>query len=123
VKKQEAGLEIDGRLYPIPTSFTIGEARGIKQITGMAPPEFSDALGDLSETMDPDVFAAFVWIAMHREDPSVTIEAVDNIDFENVVPVGEESEPSPPDEPAGEGEPAPSPAPARSSKRTTATRA
>jgi hypothetical protein len=77
----EAGLRVNGKFYPPPTSFTLGEARTVKRMTGLDLSEFTKALGSLDKHPDPDVFAAFVWVSMHREDPTVTPEDVDDLDY------------------------------------------
>lgn len=91
----EPKLVIDGREYQMPTSFTLGEARVVKRLTGRV----LDELGGLSGS-DPDWIVALVWIAMHREDATVTVEQVEALDFGDLQMEGQEDEPSPPDGPA-----------------------
>lgn len=74
----EAGVEINGRFYPVPTGFTLGEARTIKRLTGLGLVEYAEALSRIDE--DPDVMTAFIWLAMHRDDPKVTVEQVEQIE-------------------------------------------
>lgn len=77
----DAGIKIDGKRYEIPTSLRVGETRTIKRMTGMDPPKFMAELANLSETQDPDVGAAMVWWIMHREDPSITPEQIDELEW------------------------------------------
>lgn len=88
----EAGLRVNGRLYPIPSSFTLGEARTIKGLTGMGMADFATALNEIGKTQDPDVFAAFVWVSMHREDPTVTTDIVELLEFDAIEAEGGEEE-------------------------------
>ena len=88
----EAKLLINGREYPMPTSFTLGEARMVKRLTGKS----MDELGDLSGA-DPDWMVALVWIAMHRDDPTLTVEQVEALMFEDLeFTEADEGAPSPP---------------------------
>lgn len=80
----DAGIKIDGKLYAIPQSLRVGETRMIKRITGLNPPEFMQALNDLNVTQDPDVGAAMVWWVVHREDPSFTLEAIDDLEWDQI---------------------------------------
>lgn len=65
----------------MPQSLRVGETREIKRISGLNPPEFTQAIGDLSETNDPDVSAALVWWIVHREDASFTVEMLDELEW------------------------------------------
>jgi hypothetical protein len=90
----EAGLKINGKFYAIPQSLRVGETRMIKRITGLNPPEFMKALNELDETQDPDVGAAMVWWVVHREDPSFTIDAIDDLEWDQVgSETGDDAEP------------------------------
>jgi hypothetical protein len=88
----EAGIKINGKLYVIPGSMRVGETRMIKRMTGLNPPEFMRAVNDLSETQDPDVGAAMVWWIVHREDPSFTVEAIDDLEWSEIISEGDEGE-------------------------------
>ena len=93
----EAGIKINGKLYAIPQSLRVGETRMIKRITGLNPPEFMKALNDLNETQDPDVGAAMVWWVVHREDPTFTIDAIDDLEWGAIESeTGDEAEPADP---------------------------
>lgn len=92
----EPGLRVNGRFYPIPSSFTFGEARTVKRMTGLALADFAAALQTLAAKQDPDVFAAFVWLSMHREDPTVKPEDVDELELEAVGFEGEADDAVPP---------------------------
>lgn len=77
----EAGIKINGKHYSIPPSLRVGETRQIKRITGLNPPEFMIEMNRLSDTQDPDVGAAMVWWIVHREDPSFTIDMIDDLEW------------------------------------------
>lgn len=77
----EPGIRIDGKLYVIPGSLRIGETRQIKRMTGLNPPEFMKEVNRLNETQDPDVGAAMVWWIVHREDPSFSVDQIDDLEW------------------------------------------
>jgi len=77
-----AAIRIYGKTYPIPTTPPrMGELRTIKRLSGLNPPEFMAALGEITKTQDPDVFAALIWWIVYREDPTFTPEMVDDIEI------------------------------------------
>lgn len=88
----ESGIKINGKLYVIPGSLRVGETRMIKRITGLNPPEFMKALNELNETQDPDVGAAMVWWIVHREDPSFSVEMIDDLEWGQIEGDGDEPE-------------------------------
>ena len=92
----EAQFYIDGKPYPIPSSFTFGECRQIQRITGGTVGEFGRAITVGSE--DADVLVALLWVVMHREDKTVTVEQVEELDITAIVdqPAGEEEQAGPP---------------------------
>lgn len=93
----EAGIRINGKFYVIPQSLRVGETRMIKRITGLNPPAFMQAVGDLNETQDPDVGAAMVWWIVHREDPTFSIDAIDDLEWGEIESEsGDEVEPADP---------------------------
>jgi hypothetical protein len=93
----EPGLKINGKAYTIPQSLRVGETRMIKRITGLNPPEFMQAINDLDKTQDPDVGAAMVWWIVHREDPTFTIDAIDDLEWGQIESeAGDEAEPADP---------------------------
>ena len=75
----EVGFEIRGTFYPLPSSYTLGEARLIKRVTGLDLEDFAR-----QSASNPDVFAAVLLIAMQRVDPAVTIEDVESLDLEEI---------------------------------------
>jgi hypothetical protein len=89
------GLRINGRHYGIPQSMRIGETRMIKRISGLNPPEFMKALGELNVTQDPDVGAALVWWVVHREDPSFGVDQLDALEWA-ALEGEDDDEPAPP---------------------------
>lgn len=72
---------VAGRRFETPESFTLGEARDMKQICGLAVAELQGAL----KKGDPEAVAAFLYITWRRQDPSVTLEDVWAIDLGEVV--------------------------------------
>jgi hypothetical protein len=65
---QEAMFEVNGKRYPIPTSYTLGEMIDAERYFGV---EFNeDNSGGIR------MAAALLWIAMRREDPRVTVEQI-----------------------------------------------
>jgi len=87
----EPGFLVNGTYYPMPQGgFTLGEARAIRRITGLTMQAFEAHLQEAQRTgdfSDPDVVAAFVYVAMHRADPHTTIEVVDGLVLEPGVQV------------------------------------
>jgi hypothetical protein len=102
----EVGLKIGGVLYPPPTGYTLGEARTIKQMTGLELPAFAAELERIATAneaaqktgapteMNSDAFTAYVWVSMHRVNPSVTPGDVDNLDFSEIDAIGAERPPA-----------------------------
>jgi hypothetical protein len=97
----EAGIKINGKHYAIPGSLRVGETRQIKRITGLNPPEFMKAVNTLNETQDPDVGAAMVWWIVHREDPSFTVDQIDDLEWGQIE--SEDGEEATPSDPKDEG--------------------
>jgi hypothetical protein len=99
-----AKLVIDGKEYDLPTSFTLGEARTIKKVSGFVPVDMGAAL----KSGDPDAMAAIVWVILHRENPEVSWDEIDAIDITAFDVVGGEElgppEVSPPAERNGSGD-------------------
>lgn len=91
-------IRIDGREYEIPSSYTLGEARTIKKITGLTLRGFAQQLE--TDATDPDVITSLVWVVMHREDSTVTIEHVESLDLGQLNEDAPEGEASPPVETA-----------------------
>lgn len=98
-----AGLKVNGRVYEVPPSLRIGETRMIKKITGLNPPEFMEALQTLPQTQDPDVGLAMLWWIMHRENPSITVADLDELEWTDVE--GDGDTPAAVDDPKAGGEP------------------
>lgn len=86
----EAGISVQGKHYAIPASLRLGETRTIKRITGLNPNEFMEAVNNIDKTNDPDVFTAMVWWIMHREDPSVTVDQLDELEWSDIEGDGDE---------------------------------
>lgn len=114
----ESGIKINGKHYTVPQSLRVGETRQIKRITGLNPPEFMQAISNLNETQDPDVGAALVWWIVHREDPSFTVDDIDELEWGQIE--SEDGEAVEPADPKAEGAPsASSPTSAEPSNSTS----
>lgn len=98
----EAGIKVRGKEYPIPASLRLGETRTIKRITGLNPDEFMKAVNTIDKTKDPDVFMAMVWWIMHREDPTITVEQLDELEWADIE--GDSDEPAVAVDPKAGGE-------------------
>lgn len=69
-----ASFKLEGREYPIPESFTLGEMCDMEQHFGV---RFSDD-GDLGIRGT----AAILWVAIRRVDPSVKVDDIRGMDIE-----------------------------------------
>lgn len=108
----DVGLEIEGKVYQIPDSYTLGEARVLKRLTGLNLAELAlqqEEKGMGALLTDPDFLTFTVWCAMHRESPRIKVEDVEKLDllpllkelFGDASDAPEEAESGPP-EPAAE---------------------
>jgi hypothetical protein len=66
--EQPARFRVNGKDYEIPSTFTIGEMCDAERYFGV---EFGNEAGSSIRTA-----AALLWIAVHREDPGVTVEQI-----------------------------------------------
>jgi hypothetical protein len=80
----DAGLRVNGTFYPLPKSYTLGEAEVVERVTGMNVQEFVAALPEQGKKPDVRVLIAFVWHAMHRENPALTVDDVRALEFEDL---------------------------------------
>jgi hypothetical protein len=84
-------FRVNGRDYLVPTTFTVGEMCDAERYFGV---EFgSDAAGSSMR-----MAAAMLWIAVRREDPTVTVDDIRNLPPDVFAAVGEEG-PRPPETP------------------------
>lgn len=97
----EAGIRVRGKNYAIPASLRLGETRTIKRITGLNPNEFMEAVNRIDKTNDPDVFMAMVWWIMHREDPTITVDQLDDLEWSEIE--GDADEQAAPVDPKDDG--------------------
>lgn len=79
---------VGGREYPFPEDIKLGEARLIKQISGVRTAEIMEAM----EAGDPDVLAAMVLIAMRRTGKRVELADLDELNFTAIGFKGDEEE-------------------------------
>jgi hypothetical protein len=75
---------VNGTFYPLPKSYTLGEAEVVERVTGMNVQEFAAALPEQAKRPDVKVLIAFVWHAMHRENPALTVDEVRALEFEDL---------------------------------------
>lgn len=75
---EEAGVEIYGRFYPWPTSFTMGDPVLVKEVTGMRWPAFVTALDELDpdEPADQVVIAGLISVAFWHGNPTMSRDKV-----------------------------------------------
>jgi hypothetical protein len=93
----EPKLVIDGREYEIPSDpakIPLGDARAIKQITGLSIARFYGQLA--SDPTDGDCLTAFIYVVMRRENPGLTVEDVERLSFGSIEWVSGEADASPP---------------------------
>lgn len=89
-------LKILGVEYDVPTSYTIGEARTIKNLTGYTLREFRNQMA--TDATDGNCTAALCLIAVQRVRP-VTLEEIEAVPLDQVEFVGGDDV-VPPDEAA-----------------------
>jgi hypothetical protein len=83
-------FRVNGKEYPMPTSFTIGEMCDAERFFGV---EFGAEAAGSSIRMA----AALLWIAVHREDPTITVENIRSLPPEVFTAVGAEDDARPPE--------------------------
>lgn len=106
---QQAGFEIHGRFYPMPTTIKGRDPIVIKEVSGMTFREFAEASDDPSSAFDPGVVITWVAIAVWRANPgwsrATLLGYIGDLDFDAIKGVGaneEEGAPAGPPAPAGE---------------------
>lgn len=72
-----AGVE-----YPVPDSFTFGEARTIKRLTGMTLAEADKQF--ITDGSDPDCTFALFLVSVQRVRPNVTQAELEDVDMSDV---------------------------------------
>jgi hypothetical protein len=80
----DAGLRVNGTFYPLPKSYTLGEAEVVERVTGMNVQQFAEALPNQATKPDVRVLIAFVWHAMHRENSALTVDDVRALEFDEL---------------------------------------
>jgi hypothetical protein len=83
-------FRVNGKDYPVPTTFTVGEMCDAERYFGV---EFGEAA-----TTSMRMAAAMLWIAIRREDPTVTVDDIRNLPPDVFSALGEEG-PRPPETP------------------------
>jgi hypothetical protein len=85
-------FRVNGKDYPAPTSFTVGEMCDAERYFGV---EFGSEIGNSSMRMA----AAMLWIAIRRDDPTVTVDDIRNLPPEVFTAVAEGPRPPETSEP------------------------
>jgi hypothetical protein len=80
-------IKIDGKEYPFPEEYTLGEQRVLKVMSGLLLKD----IGDIDPT-DPDLVTWLLWVVLHRENPKVTPQDVESKTFADVEMIGTEDE-------------------------------
>ena len=94
----EPMIKVNGREYPLPTSYTLGEEADMEKITGQGYDlSKGGALGLL----------AIMYVAIHRADPTVTVDDIRSLSAEDL-DIQTSGEVIPPPDGAGSNDPAPS---------------
>ncbi len=89
----EPRFVLNGKEYPIPDSFTIGEMCDAERYFGV---EFGE-----NSTVGARMMAAMMWIAVRREDKTVTVDDIRNLPADAFQAV--EGDARPPEIPASNG--------------------
>jgi hypothetical protein len=79
-------FRVNGKDYPVPTTFTVGEMCDAERYFGV---EFGNEAVGSSMRMA----AAMLWIAVRRDDPTVTVDDIRNLPPDVFSALGEESRP------------------------------
>jgi hypothetical protein len=90
----EPRFVLNGKEYPVPDSFTIGEMCDAERYFGV---EFGE-----SATVGARMMAAMMWIAVRREDPTVTVNDIRDLPADAFQAV-EAGDARPPEIPASNG--------------------
>jgi hypothetical protein len=92
-------IKVNGKEYPLPTSYTLGEEADMERITGQGYDlSKGGALGLL----------AIMYVAIHRADPSVTVDDIRSLSAEDLDIQTSGEVVLPPPSGAGSSDPAPS---------------
>lgn len=105
----EPGIVIGGEVFPIPSSYSLGDSLLIADLTGMEMEEYSAALEDMRDGgVTSRAFAGLVAVAVRAKHPTwnraKVIRFVENVDFDNFELVGGEDDDLPPAEAPAEQE-------------------
>lgn len=104
---KKAGFLIDGREYPFPEKFRLGDPVLVKQLTGMEFKDFAEALDDEDRREDPAILIGLIGVAVWQGNPRWTRDRVQayvqQVDLEGFEAFGGED--ADPPEPAVTPEP------------------
>ena len=68
-KHDQPGFTVGDKFYPFPSSFRLGDALLIKELTGMDFLEFIEACDDPGRERDPILIAGILGVAVWRANP------------------------------------------------------
>lgn len=94
------------RRYPVPESFTYRELQTIKQVTGLRPAEFEDALS----SGDPDIVVALAVVCANRAGHRITEDDILDLEVGGITVEGDEDDPTDAGDAAEAAKPATTPA-------------
>lgn len=87
-EQEKPGFKIGGAFYAAPATFRVGDAVLIREITGMAFPDFAEALDDDERRKDPVILAGLIAVAIWQAKPMMkrekVVKLVEQIDFESL---------------------------------------
>jgi hypothetical protein len=78
------------RKYAVPESFTYRERQTIKNVTGLRPAEFEDAL----ESGDPDIVIALAVICAQRAGHAITADDLMDLEVGAITVEGDDEDPT-----------------------------
>ena len=111
--ENRAGFEINGRFYPMPATFRLGDPVLVEELTGLEFPDFAERLGLAQQVPDADLdpvltlglIGVSIWQANPRWRRDKVVRYVQAIPQDDVEFQGSDDEdgPSPPAEPTADG--------------------
>ena len=102
-EEEKAGFRIEGREYPFPQTFRLGDPVVVRSLTGMEFKEWAAALDDEDQREDPVVLIGLIGVAVAQGNPrwsrEKVIAFVQRIDLEGFEAFGgEDADPPKPAE-------------------------
>lgn len=95
-KPDKAGFEIEGRFFPFPDGFRLGDPVLVTELTGLDFNDFVARLDDEEERSDPVVLIGLIGVAVWQANPrwrrDRVLRYVQNVDIDKFEAVGGEDE-------------------------------